>query len=205
MNDKYYKVLNCTADSSDAEIESNYRELKAKYSEDRFLEGEKGNDAARKLTEIETAYNEIMSQRRESRFSSGSGDLYEDIEKLIKSGDLIGAQNKLDGFNERNAEWHYLQSVIFYKKNWSNESKKQLEIAMQMNPDNKKYKDSYDKLIAQINFNKNKTFNNWNESGSGNPNQAPDSEAQMGGTGCFEMCCQMALCNMLLNCCCNCH
>ena len=50
------------------------------------------------------------------------------MEKLIKNGNISAAQSLLDGVNERNAEWHYLQSVIFYKKNWISESEKQLKI-----------------------------------------------------------------------------
>ena len=55
---------------------------------------------------------------------------------------IAEAQTKLDDFNGRNAEWHYLQSVVFYKKNWVNESKKQLEIAISMDGSNEKYKNS---------------------------------------------------------------
>jgi hypothetical protein len=52
----------------------------------------------------------------------------------------------LDSFNERTAEWHYLQAVVYYQKNWINESKKQLEIAIEMDPDNQKYRGAYGKM-----------------------------------------------------------
>ena len=206
MNERYYRILNCTESSTDEEIKASYESLKAKYSEERFLEGEAGNFAAKQLTEIETAYAEIMAQRKIS--SGPKGQNFEEVEQALKSGDTHKAQLLLDDFTERTAEWHYLQSVVFYKKNWSNESKKQLEIAMNMDPFNAKYKSSYEKLVSQINANNGPRQENpqgqqqWNRSGNGQPEMdAP----QMGGDGCIDFCCQMILCNTLLNCCCNCR
>ena len=118
----------------------------------------------------------------------------------------------MDAFDERNAEWHYLQSVVFYKKNWKNESKKQLEIAMSMNSEEKKYKDAYNTLVEGMNAennannnannqqNGNAGANDWNHSG----NMGYD-ERQMGGMSCMDTCCQIVACNALLNCCCNCR
>ncbi len=209
MISDYYKILDLPENASNEEIEIRYKELKAKYSEDRFLEGEAGNEAARKLTELETAYKEIISERKENDFSSQGDGYFAEIEAAIKRGDLNAAQNALDSFNERSAEWHYLQSVVFYKKNWTNESKKQLEIAMDMDPANEKYKNSYEKLNAKIKGDTNKNFTDY--SGNANKN-ASDGRAerrnydeQMGGAGCFDFCLQMAICNLLLNCCCNCR
>ena len=173
MTNDNYKVLGLDENCSDEELEAKYKELKAAYSEGRFQEGEAGNEAARKLTELETAYADIIADRKERSFSTGSSAGY------------------------------YLQSVVFYKKKWSNESKKQLEIAMQMDPGNEKYKNSYDKLVAQISGEQEKNFSAYT-SGSGDGAPAPE-DRQMGGQGCLDFCCQMALCNMLLNCCCNCR
>ena len=188
------------------ELEAKYKELKAAYSEGRFQEGEAGNEAARKLTELETAYADIIADRKERSFSTGSSaGYYGEIEECIKKGDLVGAQKKLDDFNERNAEWHYLQSVVFYKKKWSNESKKQLEIAMQMNPSEQKYKTAYDKLLEKIKNDSNKNFSSYTGNGGANNGggRYDDGAPQMGGDSCVDWCCQMALCNIALNCCCN--
>ncbi len=205
MIDDFYGVLGLTSDASDEEIEQKYADLKSKYSEERFKEGEEGNAAAKKLTELETAYAEIKSERKENRFSQDDNGYYKEIEAAIKRGDLAAAQNALDSFNERNAEWHYLQSVVFYKKNWSNDSKKQLEIAIQMDPGNEKYKTSYRKLNDKINAAENKTFTDYSGNAGDRRAETYDEDRQMGGDGCLEWCCQMALCNMLLNCCCNCR
>lgn len=200
-----YEIFGLTSDCTDEELAAKYSELKAKYSEERFAEGEKGNEAARKLTELETAYQEISSLRREqaSSVKSDSG-LYKEVEEAIKSGNLSAAQDKLDSFNERGAEWHYLQSVLFYKKNWLNESKKQLEIAIQMDPNNEKYKTSYDKLVKKISSDSDKNFSSYS-SGKETASDVGGEPSQMGGNGCLEWCCEMAICNMALNCCCNCR
>lgn len=200
-----YEIFGLTSDCTDEELAAKYSELKAKYGEERFAEGEKGNEAARKLTELETAYQEILSLRQEQSFSAQSDSgLYKEVEEAIKSGNLSAAQDKLDSFNERGAEWHYLQSVLFYKKNWLNESKKQLEIAMQMDPNNEKYKTSYDKLVKKISSDSDKNFSSYS-SGKETPSDVGGEPSQMGGNGCLEWCCEMAICNMALNCCCNCR
>ena len=200
-----YEIFGLTSDCTDEELAAKYSELKAKYREERFAEGEKGNEAARKLTELETAYQEISSLRQEQSFSAQSDSgLYKEVEEAIKSGNLSAAQDKLDSFNERGAEWHYLQSVLFYKKNWLNESKKQLEIAMQMDPNNEKYKTSYDKLVKKISSDSDKNFSSYS-SGKETASDVGGEPSQMGGNGCLEWCCEMAICNMALNCCCNCR
>ncbi len=203
MNDKY-KIFGLDENCSEEELDAKYGELKAKYSEDRFLEGEAGNEAARKLTEIETAYADIKAERAENASAGADNSgLFAEIEKDISDGKLNEAQQKLDSFNDRSAEWHYLQAAVFYKKNWNNESKKQLEIAMQMDEGNEKYKTAYDKLVKKIESDSDKRFSSYT---TGDESKVYETEdRQMGGNGCLEWCCQMALCNMLLNCCCNCR
>lgn len=200
----YYDLFGLTETCTDEELESAYKQLRAKYSEDRFLEGEAGNLAAKKLTELDNAYRDLVSERKEKVFASENGNaVYAEIENLIKDGKFQDAQTELDKFNERNAEWHYLQAVVFYKKNWNNESKKQLEIAMQMDPDNQKYKNSYSKLNERIKTESNKTFTSYTSGDNRNHQQYDEEPAQMGGDGCCQWCCEMAICNMCLNCFCN--
>ena len=193
MNE-YYKLLQVSEDATDEEIESSYRALKEKYGEERWQDGEAGNAAARMLEKLDVAYEEIMRARREARQTTDGTDAFGEVADFIRKGDLAGAQTKLDSFNERSAEWHYLQSVVFYKKNWINESKKQLEIAMQMEPSNQKYRADYEKLSSRAEY-KTQT--------GGAPNTNVDPAAgqdQMGGNECINMC-NACFC---LNCLCNC-
>ncbi len=205
MIDKYYKILGVSPSDSDEVIAQRYQELKEKYQEERFVEGEVGNNAAKMLTEIEIAYNEIKSYRQEQSLEGQKSEAFSSVETAIKSGNLTAAQTLLDDFNERDAEWHYYQSVIFYKKNWINESKKQLEIAISMNPDEQKYKNALNKLNERVNEGA-KINSNWNKSGNANYKPQDDSsEQQLGGDSCMQWCCDMIICNTLLNCCCSCR
>ena len=95
MNRQYYDWLGVSESASDEEIEARYNELKKKYSEDRFLEGEAGNEAARMLSRIETAYNEIMTERRERRSASNETSSYAKVEQLIREGKIAEAQAAL--------------------------------------------------------------------------------------------------------------
>ena len=195
---EYYKILGVNESATDAEIDESYARLKEKYSRERFYEGEIGNEAAKNLTKLETAYAEIKRERGNKVNDFGTTINYADVEKLIKEGKLNEAQNRLDDITDRNAEWHYLQSVVFYKKNWVNDSKKQLEIALSMEPHNQKYADAYAKLKQKISFNESQF-----QSGNAQGGAYAGGERQMGGSGandcltfCATWCCLDMMCSM---------
>ncbi len=208
MNREYYDLLGLNEDATDEEIKERYAELKKKYNEDRWLDGEAGNEAARMLNKLDAAYTEIMSERRERSKNTDGSDAYKEIAELLKSDKLVEAQSRLDDFNERGAEWHYLQAVVFYKKNWSNESKKQLEIAMQMDPGNKKYQEAYGKLNAKNDYARQSAqAADPYAGGNGAPVNNPDAD-QMGGNVCSNCisCCYTYLCvDCLFSLCCGCR
>ena len=185
----YYEFLGLDQNATDEEIDSRYYELKAKYLEDRWLDGEAGNEAARNLTKLETAYAELTAARKETKQNTGGQDAYEEISELLKQDKLSEAQARLDAFNERGAEWHYLQAVVYYKKNWTNDSKKQLEIAIEMDPSNQKYRSAYGKMNArseqqyQQQYQQQQTQNPYARGGM--PYEEPE---QMGGTNACSEC-----------------
>ena len=205
---EYYELLGVSMSATDEEIIQKYNELRAKAKQDMWQDGEAGNEAARLLNKLDAAYNEIMSARKERSQTTTEGvkDVYEEIGELLKADKISEAQAKLDEFNERNAEWHYLQAVVFYKKNWTNDSKKQLEIAIQMDPNNVKYRSAYGKLNAKNEYqqqsaNQQQTYNPY-------ANAPMDEGDQMGGNACTECisCCYTTLCiSCLFNLCCGCH
>lgn len=204
---EFYEFLGLTESATDEEITARYNELKAKYSEDRWLDGEAGNEAARNLTKLETAYSEIMAARKESRQNTEGKDAYEEISELLKADKLAEAQARLDDFNERSAEWHYLQAVVYYKKNWINESKKQLEIAIEMDPSNQKYRAAYGKMNARTEQaqqqQQQQTQNPYARGGA-----SYDEPEQMGGNVCSNCCscCYTYLCiDCLFSLCCGCR
>ena len=198
-----YEIFGLTESATDDELQAAYERLREQYREERWQEGEAGNEAAKKLTELENAYRELTEERKRQSKNTTGDDAFETIGRLIKEGDINGAQAVLDDFNERNAEWHYLQAVVFYKKGWMNDSKKQLEIAMQMDGDNVKYREAYGKLNAKADYEKKQ------QEGKQTHTAAPAGDAQMGGNTLCDDCCRCCAFNMCLNCvfnmCCGCR
>lgn len=148
MDYNAYEILGLMTSATREEIDARYKELRDKYQKERFAPGLEGEEASEKLQQVEVAYRDILASMEEEKqadtFVEDEG--YTAIQELIKSGKLDEAQTKLDDYVTRDAEWHYVQSILFYKRNWFLESKKQLELACQMEPDNQRYKQSLDKL-----------------------------------------------------------
>lgn len=208
MNKKNLEILGLEDGATSEEIKAAYERLREKYLEERFKDGEVGNNAARMLTRIETAYNELMGEINENVSMGEGGDSFDRVEAYLRDGNVQDAQRVLDSFNERGAHWHYLQSVVFYRKNWINESKKQLEIAIQLDPDNAKYKETYRKLVEKIDYDANKNQNtqyqnnNYQGAYQGQGMNSQPLDDQMGGNFCAN-CIECCYCNLLLNCLCN--
>lgn len=143
-----YEILGLTSSATRDEVEAKYNELRAKYQADRFLPGDAGEEASEKLQQIEVAYRDILQSYEEQKQTETftQDEDYSEIQKLIADNQLDKAQAKLDERVVRDAEWHYVQSILFYKRNWFLESKKQLELACQMDPNNARYKQSLEKL-----------------------------------------------------------
>lgn len=195
---EYYKILGLSENATDEEIDAQYEKLKERYSRERFYEGEIGNEAARNLTKLETAYTEIIQERKNRVQDNGKPADLTDVERLLKENKINEAQKALDDITDRSAEWHYLQSVVFYKKNWMNESKKQLEIALNIEPHNEKYSDAYEKLKKKIAFGENQF-----RSGNAGGERVDQENRQMGESGmndcmsfCATWCCMNLMCNM---------
>lgn len=202
MNKKNLELFGLGENATKEEVSAAYDNLRAKYLEERFMDGEVGNNAAKMLTQIDVAYNDLMREFSESATADDAESSFAKVEELIKANDISEAQRVLDGFNERGGRWHYLQSVIFYRKNWINESKKQLEIAIQLEPDNAKYKETYRKLNEKISNDAANAAGAGRESagnGSAYRGETMDSDAsdnQMGGNFCAQCldCCYTYLC-----------
>ena len=164
-----YEVLGLDRNASVEELQARYENLKKEYGEGRFKSGAEGMQAARNLNALENAWQDITDElkvkqetqnvKKEEKIeeltaeevkkeSSESAETFAFIEKLIKDGKYDEAQQRLDNVMDRNGEWHYLQSKIFYHRDWLSECKKQLEIAVNSDKDNKKYKSALDNLEA---------------------------------------------------------
>ncbi len=203
MNKQNLEILGLSESATREEIKASYESLRAKYLEERFMDGDAGNNAAKMLTKIEVAYNELINELSETASEFDADSAYLKVEETIKNGNIDQAQRELDAFNERGAQWHYLQSVIFYRKNWMNESKKQLEIALQLEPENEKYKESYKKLNDKLNYDASRGgANAANQSVYQGQNIEGSPDDQMGGNFCAS-CIQCCYLNMCIHCLCN--
>ncbi len=145
MKDPYI-VLGLDRDADAEALTARYEELKNRYAEDRFLPGAAGNDAAEKLSELEEAWAQVKADlNRKTREADFGGD-FGYIDNLIREGRLADAQEALDAMTNHTAEWHYYQSIIFYKREWIADSKTQLELAVNMDPYNQKYRTALDRM-----------------------------------------------------------
>ncbi len=73
-------------------------------------------------------------------------ELLDKAETLIAEGNAAEAQVILDQIEGKDARWHFLQSRIFSLKKWQNESRKQLEIAIKLDPENQLYKEELENI-----------------------------------------------------------
>lgn len=68
------------------------------------------------------------------------------VRKLMEKGALNEAQQELESFENRGAEWYFIQACLFRKKNWFTECRKSLEHAICMEPENNTYREELKKL-----------------------------------------------------------
>lgn len=208
-----YGVLGLTRSASPEQLKAKYEELHALYGEQRFKAGEEGNEGARKLQELEEAWVLISANIEHDQTSSEFSGDYGKVDELIRNGKYNEAQDILDSVQDRGGEWHYMQAIVFYKREWLTEAKTQLEMALRDDPHNQKYRSSLDKLNMTING-VNANANNNNSASGGNPynngggyNQPPYSDQPQGqdmsnclSTCCCAYCLSDCLCNMMRCC-----
>ena len=119
------------------------------------------------------------------------------VKELLERGDVTAAQARLDAFDERGGEWHYMQSVVYRKRNWLSECRKSLETAISFDPENVEYKkelESLDQMAESEKKHRKKRGKKLMGKGSG------ISEECMGG--CIE-CCAVIGCEVICEGCCN--
>lgn len=199
MDYNAYQILGLSENASREQIDAKYSELRAKYQKDRFLPGEEGEIASEKLQQVEVAYRDILIELEEKTQSKTFYDDadYTDIQQLIADGKLDEAQKLLDERVSRDAEWHYVQSILFYKRSWFLESKKQLELACQMEPNNARYKQSLEKLTKILASN---TISPDDLRTTSRPMDNGPTIGAGNGTCTGSSCGDCLLCNMCCNC-----
>ena len=106
MNKKNLELFGLTEGATKADVDAAYDALRAKYLEERFMDGDIGNNAAAMLTKIEAAYSDLMRELSENAAADDGESGFARVEELLKQDNVSEAQRVLDGFNERGGRGH---------------------------------------------------------------------------------------------------
>ena len=106
-----YKVLGMSKNSDPEALRERYAELKARYGEQRFRDGEEGNEGARKLNELEESWKIISGDIEASKVRGGGygeieerGDAsqrHEHVQRKLHQAMVFGDFEKRAGGGER--------------------------------------------------------------------------------------------------------
>lgn len=188
-----YKVLGVSENASDEEIKKAYRKLAKQYHPDNYVNNPLADLAAEKMKEINEAYDSIQKMRAAGgRSNSGSGySGYSDnsgfgrIRDLINKGRIDEAETLLSRMSdsERTAEWHFLMSLVYYRKGWMQDARNEINMACSMDQYNNEYR-AFQQRMGQ---------------GSA---QSPYAGANTNASGCSG--CDVCSSLLCADCCCEC-
>ncbi|MBE5731729.1 MAG: hypothetical protein E7353_01725 [Clostridiales bacterium] len=170
-------------------------DLKSKETSTKFTATESPESESE---QIKVEAEELRSE--EVKTESDEKDALAYADSLIKEKKIDEAQRVLDNISDRNAEWHYLQSRIYYNREWISECKKHLEMAVNADPTNEKYKRTLDKL-NQIIGNKNANPENLHSEDQRYQYEQQNMNAGNSLLNCCSTYCLMSMCCDL---CCRC-
>ena len=111
------------------------------------MDGDKEEEDVRSdLTEPQEELSaEIGEEQTDEAFVEGY-DPFREVRGLTQKGEYVLAHEKLDEFEERGAEWHFVKSQIFRKQNWFSECRMSLTTAIALDPQNEEYKKELEEL-----------------------------------------------------------
>lgn len=153
-----YEILGVSENASDEEIKKAYRKLAKQYHPDNYTDNPLKELADEKMKQINDAYDTIQkmrasggSSRQQGGFYGGSTDqgaqggqenAFTRIRRLISAGRINEAETLLGGMGagERTAEWHFLMSLVLYRKGWLQDARSEINLACQMDPYNREYR-----------------------------------------------------------------
>ena len=197
-----YEVLGVSENASDEEIKKAYRALAKKYHPDSYIDDNLKELATEKMKEINNAYDAIQKERanggrRGASFNNDGSNTYGNantgfarIRNLINTGRVNEAETLLNGMTDRNAEWHFLMSLVFYQKGWLQDARTEIDTACNMDPYNHEYRSFQQRMSA----------------GAYSSPYAGRNVNGQGCNGCAGSCNGCDMCQALLcaDCCCEC-
>lgn len=148
-----YEILGVSENASDEEIKKAYRKLAKQYHPDNYTDNPLKELADEKMKEINDAYDTIQKMRatgagQQGGFygngtqANGQENGYTRIRRLISAGRINEAETLLGGIPaaDRNAEWHFLMSLVLYRKGWLQDARNEINAACNMDPYNQEYR-----------------------------------------------------------------
>lgn len=214
-----FVILGIERGASQSEILEAYKKKREYYQAHVFDEGDAGADAARMLELLDNAYQDAMTYSHEHAAVSGTpdGGDFDLVKTAVREKNIDEAQKLLDDMYYRGAEWHYYQAVVFYEKNWLAESKKQLELAVDLDPSNDKYKRALENMKKKMDGTgafssdkaKGESFQSkqaGGQSSSYNPqyDAATERSYRQQQASAADGCCTACQCAICADCCCEC-
>ncbi len=163
-----YKVLGVTPQTSDDDVKRAYRELAKKYHPDNYVGNPLADLAETRMKEINQAYDMIMNVRAgkgnasagthagsyqqqtgssggygsQSYETSGANVFSAQIRDAINKGNLSLAEDLLQRYPNRDAEWHFLRGTVYFRKGWYDEARSSYMQACNMDPNNAEYRNA---------------------------------------------------------------
>ena len=154
-----YEILGVSENASDEEIKKAYRNLAKKYHPDNYTDNPLKDLASEKMKQINEAYDTIQKLRAGGASSSSAGSsqggyyggygnegthgsVFSRVRWLINAGRISEAETLLMGVrqDEKTAEWHFLMSLVYFRKGWLQDARNEINLACQMEPYNQEYR-----------------------------------------------------------------
>ncbi|MFA5561558.1 MAG: J domain-containing protein [Eubacteriales bacterium] len=193
-----YQILGVSRNATDEQVKAAYRALARKYHPDNYTSDNPLADlATEKMKQINEAYEQIQKERAGGAPPRAGGDytggytgspLYAEIRRLIQTRRMNEAEARLKQIppTGRDAEWHYLTSIILTRRGYLSDAMRELEIACEMDPGNAEYQQA-------------KQMFNTRAGGFGSMYYDTDRPTRGGCSGSDGNCCLQLLC---ADCCC---